>query len=239
MSRLSATIMSIAFVASGCAAQGAPASQPPTPTAVAPAPTPTATPSPDLATSSPIPFAGPWSSTGSMLTGRAEHTATLLPDGRVLIAGGVADSREEERLASAELYDPATGTWQATGSMSIPRSWHTATLLLDGRVLVAGGTCLGRFAVGCAAKDPSGAMAAAEIYDPRTGTWTPAGDMTTPRSQHTATLLPDGMVLVAGTELAPDTILASSELIRSRHRNVDGNWRHDHRPHPADGRPAP
>ena len=147
-----------------------------------------------------------------MITGRAEHTATLLADGRVLVAGGIADSREEERLASAELYDPATGTWQATGSMTNPRSWHTATRLPDGRVLVAGGLCDGRYADGCAAKDPSGAQASAEIYDPETGKWTPTGDMTTPRSLPTATLLPNDQVLVAGTELAPDAILASSEL---------------------------
>ena len=212
MLRLSATIISIAIVLSGCATQGAPASKSPTPTAVAPAPAPTETPAPGLATSPPVPFAGPWSATGSMLTGRAEHTATLLRDGRVLVAGGIADDREEERLASAELYDPTTGTWQATGSMAIPRSWHTATLLPDGRVLVAGGTCDGRYVDGCAAKDPSGAQTAAEIYDPQTGTWTPTGDMTSPRSQHTATLLPNDMVLVAGTELAPDAIQASSEL---------------------------
>ena len=146
-----------------------------------------------------------------MITGRAEHTATLLQDGRVLVAGGVADEREEERLASAELYDPTTGTWEATGSMAIPRSWHTATLLDDGRVLVAGGLCDRRYADGCAPKDRV-APGFRRIYDPQTGKWTPTGDMTTPRSQHTATLLPNGMVLVAGTELASDAILASSEL---------------------------
>ena len=212
MLRLSATIILIAIVSSGCATQAAPASQPPTPPAVAPAPSSTEAPSPDLATSSPIRFSGPWSAAGDMMTARAEHTATLLKDGRVLVAGGIADDREEERLASAELYDPTTGTWQATGSMAIPRSWHTATLLPDGRVLVAGGLCDSRYVDGCAPKDPSGAQTAAEIYDPQTGTWAPTGDMTTPRSQHTATLLPNGMVLVAGAELAPDAIQASSEL---------------------------
>ena len=220
MLRLSATVISIAMVLSGCATQGAPASRPPTPTAVAPAPSSTEAPSPAPATSSPIAFSGPWSAAGDMMTARAEHTATLLNDGRVLIAGGIADSREEERLASAELYDPSTGTWQATGSMTNPRSWHSATQLLDGRVLVAGGLCDSRYADGCAARDPSGAQTSAEIYDPQTGTWTPTGDMTTPRSQHTATLLPNGMVLVAGTELAPDAILASSELFDP----VTGTW---------------
>lgn len=148
-----------------------------------------------------------------MITGRAEHTATLLPDGKVLVAGGVADNREEEALASAELYDSGTGKWTATGSMTRPRAQHTATLLADGRVLVTGGMCDGRYTTGCPPdEDPTGAMAAAEIYDPGTGKWTPTGDMTTQRFYHTATLLDDGKVLVAGTEHAPDSILASSEL---------------------------
>jgi len=209
MWRLSASLVSIVIAVAGCTTQGSPSSQ--TATSTDPAPTPTATPLPEPTPTS-IPFKGPWTATGDMITGRAEHTATVLHDGRVLVAGGVADNREEERLASAELYDPATGTWQATGSMTKPRSWHTATLLPDGRVLVAGGRCDGRYAEGCAAKDPTGAQASAEIYDPSTGTWTPTGDMTTPRSMHTATLLPNGQVLVAGTELAPDRILASAEL---------------------------
>jgi N-acetylneuraminic acid mutarotase len=148
-----------------------------------------------------------------MITGRAEHTATLLPDGKVLVAGGVADNREEEALASAELYDPGTGKWTATGSMRRPRAQHTATLLPDGRVLVAGGMCNGRYTTGCPPnEDPTGAMAAAEIYDPGSGNWTATGDMTTQRFYHTATLLNDGKVLVAGTEHAPDSILASTEL---------------------------
>jgi N-acetylneuraminic acid mutarotase len=172
-----------------------------------------ATPSAPTTTASPVQATGKWSTTGSMITARAEHTATLLRDGKVLVAGGVADSREEEALASAELYDPRTGTWTATGSMKRPRAQHTATLLADGRVLVAGGMCDGRFTTGCPSdEDPTGATAAAEIYDPGTGKWTATGDMTTQRFYHTATLLDDGEVLVAGTEHAPDSILASTEL---------------------------
>ena len=72
--------------------------------------------------------------TGSMATARCLHTATLLPNGKVLVAGGV-----DGVLSSAELYDPASGTWSATGSMGTARDYHTATLLPNGQVLVAGG----------------------------------------------------------------------------------------------------
>ncbi len=79
------------------------------------------------------PLKASWTSTGSMATARYGHTATLLPDGRVLVAAGDATGAS----ASAEVYDPATGTWSATGSMSVPRGYHVAALLRDGRVLVA------------------------------------------------------------------------------------------------------
>ena len=78
-----------------------------------------------------------WEYTGSLNTARYSQTATLLPDGKVLVAGGDADFYVA--LASAELYDPATGNWTVTGSLNTARSYHTATLLHDGRVLVAGG----------------------------------------------------------------------------------------------------
>ena len=79
--------------------------------------------------------AGTWSATGSLVTGRYGHTATLLPNGKVLVAGGYNGGA----LTSAELYDPATGTWSPTGSLTYGRSNHTATLLNNGKVLVAGG----------------------------------------------------------------------------------------------------
>jgi len=129
-----------------------------------------------------FPGTGTWASSGSMLAPRFEYTATLLPDGRVLVAGGVNNPGE---LASAELYDPISGTWSATGAMVTPRYGHTATLLSDGKVLVAGGVT--------ADQVPS-----AQLYDPASGTWTATGAMAASRSGHTATLLPDGKVLVAG-----------------------------------------
>src|SRR6184192_3678561 len=78
-----------------------------------------------------------WVPTGNLGTARDYHTATLLPNGKVLVAGGIDISRAS--LASAELYDPATGTWTATDGLATARAYHTATLLASGEVLVAGG----------------------------------------------------------------------------------------------------
>jgi hypothetical protein len=113
-------------------------------------------------------------------------SATLLRNGTVLLAGGGGFAGV---LASAELYDPARGTLTPTGDMSAARSFHTATLLADGRVLVAGGSRSGF---------PEGSVSTADIYDPVSGTFSPAGEMTAARVNHTATLLGDGRVLVAG-----------------------------------------
>jgi len=127
---------------------------------------------------------GTWTATGSLITARYPHTATLLPNGKVLVAGGQDYSTI---FASAELYDPASGTWTATGSLNTGRHSHTATLLPNGQVLVAGGP--GTNGV---------TTASAELYDPASGTWMATGSLNTARFQHTATLLPDGKVLVAG-----------------------------------------
>ncbi len=124
-----------------------------------------------------------WAPAGTLATSRARHTATLLANGKVLIAGG---QRAGTFLNSAELYDPNTGTWSATGSMAQARIWHTATLLPNGRVLVVGGYNNGTY------------LSSAELYDPNAGTWSPAADMGTKRLNHTATLLGNGKVLVTG-----------------------------------------
>ena len=114
---------------------------------------------------------------------RAGHTATLLEDGKVLVAGGVIDPDGEQVLASTDLYDPATRAWTTVEDMAGPRSAHTATLLLDGRVLVVGG--IGRFVTPMEAR----MLASAELFDPATGRWTSAEESTDPRSGHAATLL--------------------------------------------------
>jgi Galactose oxidase, central domain len=124
--------------------------------------------------------------TGSMTVARSQHTATMLPSGKVLITGGLGRTDESGALASAELYDPAAGTFTATGSMSAPRWGHTATLLGNGKVLVAGGS------------PGVNGLASAEIYDPTAGTFTATGSMTVAREFHTATLLSDGKVLIVG-----------------------------------------
>ena len=138
--------------------------------------------------------------TGSLVAARiGGHTATLLPNGTVLVAGGGGSSLNSE-LASAELYDPANGTWTATANLATARMGHTATLLPDGRVLVAGGY------------DGTTLLASAELYDPVNGTWTATGNLVSARENHTATLLPDGRVLVAGGDNNGGSVLASAEL---------------------------
>lgn len=116
--------------------------------------------------------------TGSLITPRVDHTASLLPNGKVLVAGGTANSNfANVFISSAELYNPATGTWQATGAMNTSRAYHTATLLPDGRVLVAGGWD---------STTSTNELTSAELYDVTTGTWTETGAMTFGRATHTA-----------------------------------------------------
>ena len=145
---------------------------------------------------------GVFTATGSLATPRLQHSATLLPNGKVLVAGGI-DSSFAHVLASAELYDPASGTWTATGDMRGPRTGHTAILLPNGKVFV----------------DTAGAsdssklpLASAELYDPASGTWAETGPITR-LFDRTATLLPNGKVLLAGGENGNNSNgVASAEL---------------------------
>jgi Galactose oxidase, central domain/Kelch motif len=136
------------------------------------------------------PSTGQFTSAGPMTVRRTLHTATKLLDGRVLITGGLVVSALPTRvsLATAEVFDPATGSFVSVGSMSGARADHRAVLLSDGRVLVMGGTSL----------NPGGAVATAEVFDPATGAFSPTGGLSQARYDFTATRLYDGTVLVAG-----------------------------------------
>ena len=167
---------------------------------------------------------------GDMLAGRYEHTATLLADGRVLVAGGT-DSNNNT-LASAELFDPETGSWSPTGNMLTPLTDHTATLLRDGR----GGRCRPyalralrpgqRFVERDRARpvtqhrDAPGRRpvlvttsdAQAQLYDPADGSWSPTAPVLKQTYNHSATLLADGSVLKVGGDVVPDVGQRSAEV---------------------------
>lgn len=123
----------------------------------------------------------PWTMTSGMIVERWEHTATVLGDGRVLVVGQQPDPFNPTK--ASELYDPATGTFAATGVTNVERRQHTATLLADGRVLIVGG-------------DQGEPTPECEIYDPKTGAFTPTGSLKTRRYDHSALRLADGRVLV-------------------------------------------
>jgi len=148
------------------------------------------------------PSTGSFSLTGAMQTPHAGHTSTLLNTGKALIVGGQIDNTGAV-TGAAELYDPAAGTFSSTGSMQLARSGHTATLLTSGKVLIVGGQG--------SAGNPA-ALSSAELYDPSTGLFTPAGSLQTPRSGHTATLLASGKVLIAGGIDATSAVLNTAEL---------------------------
>jgi len=136
------------------------------------------------------PATNTWSAAGQMAVGRQAHTASLLPSGKVLLAGGIA--ADGHSTSSAELYDPATNTWSSASTMATPRYGHVAALLATGKVLVAGGQNL------------SGYIAKAELFDPVANSWSPAAAMQAGYFGSTATALQSGQVLVAGGDTFGD-----------------------------------
>jgi N-acetylneuraminic acid mutarotase len=134
-----------------------------------------------LILSQPAQAVNDWSLTGYLEYGRRYHSATLLPDGRVLVVGG-------DIFQSYEIYNPASGIWSPAGSLPYPynAAYHTATRLKDGQVLVAGGLY------------ENSALSSCQLFNPAGDTWTGTGDLLLARGKQTATLLPNGQVLVAG-----------------------------------------
>jgi hypothetical protein len=215
------------------------------------------------------PVTGTWMPTGSMNHPRANHSATLLPNGKVLVAGGTDVFLSESVTTTAELFDPATGTWTLTGSLRNARYDQLAQVLPDGKVLVAGGnTTNGFYLTSAELYDPviekwantgalnvsrtggpgiehatvtllpngkvlaagglvyqgsaNGNLASAELYDPGTGSWLMTGSLPEPRSEHTATLLSNGQVLVAGGTDAANHQLSTAPL----YDPASGTWTH-------------
>jgi hypothetical protein len=142
------------------------------------------------------PVARTWSSAGVLAHARADHTATLLADGTVVVAGGGS--------ADVELFDPASNGWRSGARLSADRSLHTASLLPSGRVLIAGGV------------REHDVLADAELYDATGGRWERAGNLNEARWGHTATVLRDGRVLVAGGIGAGGGALAGTEILAHR-----------------------
>jgi len=148
------------------------------------------------------PVSGTWTVAASLPLKIYDHTATLLPSGMVLVCGGLSGLGTATN--SAELFDPTSGpggTWTTVGSMNTPRRWHTASLLPNGKVLVAGGQ-----------DNTMTVLSSAELYDPVTATWSLTGSLGTARVSHMASLLPNGKVLVAGGQDTNGTSLPTSEL---------------------------
>lgn len=175
-----------------------------------------------------------WSNTGNQKSSRFYHTATLLPNGEVLVAGGAypgppvgpapPGAFKLVGLNSAELYDPATGQWSYTGELNTLHAFHTATLLQNGRVLVVAGTdSIYNYPT------DQGVTNKAELYDLATESWSITGNVSAARVFHTATLLQKGQVLVAGGDNTANS-LNSAELYNS-HRSspldFDGDGKSD------------
>ncbi len=146
------------------------------------------------------PGTGKWTLTASLHVARYVHTASPLPNGKVLVVGGLSQSGYSTPTSNAELYDPVAKTWTSTGSLAFASFDHALTLLPNGQVLLAGGN-----------SSTSGVLARAELYNPTTGKWSATGKMTRQRSVPTATVLPNGQVLLAGGGVVSGS-LAGAEL---------------------------
>ncbi|WP_426502611.1 DUF6603 domain-containing protein [Dactylosporangium sp. McL0621] len=176
------------------------------------------------------PRTGGWTATGPSATGPEyrNHSATLLGDGTVLVAGGTGGG--DAVTAAVQRFDPHTGAWAAADPLTDGRAAHQAVLLDDGRLLVAGGVVT----TGAGARR---ATAYCELFDPGTGHWTPTGSLAGARAGHSATLLPDHSVLVAGGDtigLRPDgTFSARSLATAERFTPATGTW------HAAAAMPGP
>lgn len=144
------------------------------------------------------PITATFAGTANLLSARYYHTATLLQDGTVLIAGG---ENSNSYLSAAEFYDPETSSFHTTGSLGVARCHHTATLLSNGKVLIAGGK-----------NTNNNTVASAELYDPLTGLFSPTGSMLHARAAHMAVSLSDGRVLISGGEDDSTSGLNTAEI---------------------------
>jgi hypothetical protein len=147
-----------------------------------------------------FPATGTWISTAALPVPRVDHTATLLPNGNVLVAGGYTGTTDED-ARQTQVYMVTSGVWQSTGSLKDARFGHTALLLPDSRVLIAGGKW-----------NPSAPKGTEIFIYPNLAEWDPVGPMTTPRRFHTATALPNGKVLIVGGQDAALQTLNTAEL---------------------------
>lgn len=158
-----------------------------------------------------------WALCGDMASTRFYHSATRLHDGRVLVVGGRDEN--QSTLASAEIYSPSTRTWMSVSELPAPRTMHTATLLPDGDVLLVGGE-------GLPQGSQSNPCAHAFRFHPATASWSSVGDMSYPRSGHSATLLPDGRILVVGGNASsPRSDAELFDPLTNRWRTLPGGMR--------------
>ena len=158
------------------------------------------------------PSTGTWTATGSLVTARHQAAAVVLNDGRVLVIGGSGPNGNFDPLSSTDLYNPATGQWASTGSLTVPRAAPAAVLLTNGRVLVSGG----------ATSTISGLVlhSSADLFEPSTGQWTGTGNFITARAFHTAVVLANGRPLIIGGSNFASTAYGAVDL----YDPVSGGW---------------